>query len=559
MATIGEKFGQLGTSIINLVGTRASRHLDNLSSTGRGNIEAIAETIAKAVAEAAIAEHGITGGTGVKPSICKNMSIRIDGTSVYLKWQDPGDTIVEGQVVSAWRGTKIVKKVGSYPEDENDGTVVVDNTVKDLYLKEPYIDSITSGTDIYYAAFPYNTDNEYTHHDKNQFVDAIIYEYCINLTDSNPSTRVYYPAGCTNEKFTPFKMDFTTGKATYDDWKYAFFMPTPCMVKSSGVKDYDLYEDDYAYKADGVTASDYNNLAYDGNCMMAFPQIWIKYVMDEANIAHVYISNKQVDSKYHCWTHYNRLGVLVDEIYIMAYPVRNNSNILRSIGGTTPTVSLSGTNEILYAQNNGSNWNLMDYAMWNMLQVILTLMGKSTDAQRTYGFGWCPEGNNSVQATGGFHGKGLFYATSGTSANRIKVLGIEDLWGNCWKRLNGCCYSTTDGMRYKMTETTLDGTSVTGYNTDGMGYLKTQIFSGSSGGYQSSFTLTEYGIFPVAASGSATTYTCDGLWWANNGFALAGGSWNGTSAYGLFALYLYRAVSYSHATFGGSLSCKPVS
>ena len=114
-------------------------------------------------------------------------------------------------------------------------------------------------------------------------------------------------------------------------------------------------------------------------------------------------------------------------------------------------------------------------------------------------------------------------------------------------------------MRYKMTETTLDGTSVTGYNTDGTGYLKTQVFSGSSGGYQSSFTLTEHGIFPVAASGSATTYTCDGLWWANNGFALAGGSWDHTSGSGLFALSLGVAVSHGSPNVGGSLSCKPVS
>ena len=542
---LSDTITSLGTSIINLVNTRANVSLSNLDAAGEAKI-------ASAV--------GGSGGGGVHVSICKNMNIRIDGTSVYLKWEDPGDTVINGKVLASWGGTKIVKKVGSYPQDEKDGTVVIDNLVRNAYLETAYVDTITSGQDIYYKAFPYNTDSAYTYNDKNCFVDAIIYEYCINLNDSNPSTRVYYPAGCTNENFTPFSMNFSTGKATYDDWKHAFFMPTPCMVKSNGTKDYDLYEDDYAYKADGVTASDYANQSYDGNCMMAFPQVWIKYVMDAGNVAHVYVANKQVDSSYHCWTHYNRLGVLVDEIYIMAYPVKNVSSKLRSIGvNSAPTVSLTGTNEITYAKANGDNWNLMDYAMWNMLQVILTLMGKSTDAQGTYGFGYCRGSNQSVQATGGFKDKGLFYATSGTSYNRIKVLGIEDLWGNCWKRLNGCCYSTTDGMRYKMTETTIDGTSVNGYNTDGTGYLKTQTFTGTSGGYQSAFTLTEHGIFPIAASGSATTYTCDGLWWANNGFAFAGGCWYNTSVYGLFALNLHHAVSYSYTNFGGSLSCKPVS
>lgn len=45
MATIGDKFSQLGTSIINLVGTRASRNMDNLSTVGRANIEALASGV----------------------------------------------------------------------------------------------------------------------------------------------------------------------------------------------------------------------------------------------------------------------------------------------------------------------------------------------------------------------------------------------------------------------------------------------------------------------------------------------------------------------------------
>ena len=42
MTTIGDKFSALGTSIINLVGTRASKNMDNLSATGQANIAALA-------------------------------------------------------------------------------------------------------------------------------------------------------------------------------------------------------------------------------------------------------------------------------------------------------------------------------------------------------------------------------------------------------------------------------------------------------------------------------------------------------------------------------------
>ncbi len=47
MATIGDKFSQLGTSIINLVGTRASRNMDNLTTVGRANIATLASGISQ--------------------------------------------------------------------------------------------------------------------------------------------------------------------------------------------------------------------------------------------------------------------------------------------------------------------------------------------------------------------------------------------------------------------------------------------------------------------------------------------------------------------------------
>ena len=65
---------------------------------------------------------------GLPPSICRNMTIKVDGTSVKLKWQDPDDTILDRQVLCTWAGTKIVKKLGSYPDNEDDGTLVLDST-----------------------------------------------------------------------------------------------------------------------------------------------------------------------------------------------------------------------------------------------------------------------------------------------------------------------------------------------------------------------------------------------------------------------------------------------
>ena len=493
---------------------------------------------------------GSAKGNGIPPSVCKNLTIKRNSTSVLLKWQDPDDTFIDKQCLSTWAGTKIVKKLNSFPTSEKDGTLVVDNTDKNNYFSTAYTDTIVAGEDWKYAAFPYSSNGVTCYNDKNKFNDAIIYEFCINPNDSNPATRVTYPSGCTNENFAPAYMNFGNG-FNYGDWGNAFFMPRPVMLKYDGTVDYELYKQDFRYKADGVTASDVANTSYGGNAMIAFPQVWFKFVMD-GTLQHVYISNMQVDENYKCYTHYNNNGVLLDEIFIMAFQPANISSKLRSLSGQTIFVNNAGTTEITYAQANGNGWFLMDYGEFNMIAMLLFLMGKSTNVEAVYGLGRNSGANGT---TGECISDGMFW---GTNANgKLKIFGIENYYSNYWKRCAGCVYTAT-GMKYKLCNYTNDGSTVIGYNTDGTGYLTHQAFSGSSGGYISQALLTANGIFPTVASGSATTYFCDGLWWASGGYAFVGGSYNDGSLVGAFALGLGAAVSSAGASFGASLSCKPL-
>lgn len=75
-------------------------------------------------------------------------------TQVSLTWTDPGDETSGGQVVAEWEFTRIVRKVGSAPANQNDGVIVVDSTVKNQYMSEPFVDTgLTNGTTYYYGAF----------------------------------------------------------------------------------------------------------------------------------------------------------------------------------------------------------------------------------------------------------------------------------------------------------------------------------------------------------------------------------------------------------------------
>ena len=71
--------------------------------------------------------------------------------SVTLKWTEP--------TAAFWQSTKIVRKIGGYPADENDGTTVVNSTVRNQYATTGYTDSgLTNDTVYYYQAFPIAQD-----------------------------------------------------------------------------------------------------------------------------------------------------------------------------------------------------------------------------------------------------------------------------------------------------------------------------------------------------------------------------------------------------------------
>jgi hypothetical protein len=112
----------------------------------------------------------------------------------------------------------------------------------------------------------------------------------------------------------------------------------------------------------------------------------------------------------------------------------------------------------------------------------------------------------------------------------------------------------------KMTYGKEDGSTVVGYNESGSGYLSAGFtMSGTSGGYVSGSTVTANGLFPTVASGSQTTYYCDGLWWntSQTNFARVGGASANSYLCGLFYCVLNYAPSVTGWDVGASLSCKP--
>lgn len=390
--------------------------------------------------------------------------------------------------------------------------------------------------------------------------DSVTYGFKIVSNDSNPGSNVTYLEDAVGMRSA--KMNYSTGVFDYGDWEDAFFMPRPCMLKNDGTVAYYLDPDDYTKKADG-TSSDVANSSFGGNAMMEWGkdgcQIWMKIVPDSTGLgASVYISDAKQDDNYKAWSFVGRDGSLKEHFYTPIYNGSVVSSKLRSISGLSIMNNVAGATEISYATANGTGWYTEILADRILINALLILIGKSTNTQSVFGNGHYTGGSSAsnLLATGTMNKKGLFWGTNGTGSG-VKVFGMENWWGNQWRRIAGLV-NVSGTQKYKLTYGKEDGSTVNGWNTDGSGYktVANGTPSGTSGGYLNQMIWNADGMFGKTASGSETTYYCDGMWFNNSqtDYALVGGACFASWHCGAFALHLGNLVSRASWDVGVALS-----
>lgn len=497
-----------------------------------------------------------TDNNGVPPANMIKIETRITDGGCKLIFEEPANTVIDGQLICTVKGVIVVRKEGSMPEDVTDGTVVLVNEELGKYKDEPFVDSgMTNDVEYFYRFFSYSDHGVFNLNTENVRAVTprayILYGFKIDKNNSDPATRISYLEMA--EGFTPAKMNFATGQFEYGSWNPddIFFLQEnkPWMVRSDGTPDYELDESDYTKKKDG-TASDVSNTSYDGNCMAKIPLVWMKQYED-ANYEYCYICNIQLDEDYHAYAHERADGTIMDYIWLSCFEGAVSGNKLRSIKGLTPANSNTGTAEITYATANGNLWYTRTWSQRNLINMLLLLMGCSDDYQTTFGYGYHTGGTSSSPnrlTTGYGTDKGRFY---GSTANRdvVKVFHIENWWGDMWERIAGLI-NKNGKIVVKMTPN---------YNITGDGYVDTGLVpAGTSGGYIDKTKMTEYGRIGYNASGSQTTYACDGLWF-NNGqvdYAIVGGNCGHAFLCGGSCVSLGNLVSASNWSFGAALSCE---
>lgn len=307
------------------------------------------------------------------------------------------------------------------------------------------------------------------------------------------------------------------------------------MLKTNGQVDYYLNENDLTKKMDG-SASDVANVNYDGNAMMEWGNgtdiIWWKIEPDKGNpnSASLYVANYQADKDF---KNLNFIDINGNEKSHFYTPIYNGSldsnNKLRSISGQTVIKSKTASQEMTYARANGTGYEIEQYVDRLLINILLIIIGKSTDTQAVFGRGCNSEttyGESFLLKTGTMNSKGLFWGAYDAGEAGVKVFGMENYYGNQWRRTAGLILA--NGIaKVKLSPSTKDGSTSTNYNTDGTGYIEipNSTPSGTNGGYIKDMLYTALGMFPTVITGSSSTYYPDGCQFriAIIAFALFGG------------------------------------
>lgn len=491
------------------------------------------------------------------PDPVKARKIEKSGNTVKLWWSDPDDGTADGVTVSRWGKTIIVKKQGSYPEKPTDGTVVVTVTTRNQYADEPYTDTQASPENWYYRAFPMSPGGMYSTSELNRF-GFWHYGIYIDETDPDEETCVHKLGGYDNYFFERPFMDFDEDKFYWGGWKNVQMLPKPCMLQADGTVDYYLDPDDYTKKADG-TASDVTNMSYNGNAMMEWSPVFTK-VVREGNRLYMYFCSEKYDDDYECYSCKKSDGEYGEHFYMPIYEGYVSSGKMRSMSsGQKPTVNTTAENEATYATANGTGWNTTLWADEQLLQMLGILFFERLNLQVACGYNPGSSTSAITHVNGTANAKGMFYGHASTNAVGTKYFGMENWWGHRWRRCNGLM-TIDHRVKVKLTNSTIDGSTVTGYNRTGNGYIDTGVdVPSASESYIKEISGDPRCVTaPVTVSGaSSTTYYCDAAWSAAGTMQLIlGGGVSYGALAGLVAFLVDAAPSRTFWAFGASLSYK---
>lgn len=113
---------------------------------------------------------GGSGGVSIPLENVTSIETIAGSGEAFIRWTDPDDVVIDGQTVATWRGTKLMRKAGSYPKSPTDGTSVIEISTHNYYRENYFQDKgLANNQTYYYKLFPYNHNYTYTNTEAGEF------------------------------------------------------------------------------------------------------------------------------------------------------------------------------------------------------------------------------------------------------------------------------------------------------------------------------------------------------------------------------------------------------
>lgn len=469
-------------------------------------------------------------GGGIAPSNVIAPQIKVGNHQVTISWGDPADTIVEGQTLCTWKGTKLIQKVGAFPENIKDGVQLVDNQERNAYKENGFeISNLANGTTYYFALFPYSDTGAVNANKLNRLSGTMpprkIMTAVIDLTNENPETSVTYA-------------DDAVGMIPKSEAWDEFFGHYPVLLKN-GVEVGRLNPDNFAQFEDGTAADITSGDA--GDVMIAFPRRGVSISTTGTTIK-ISMSDGPDDPDFKYYAH-ERGETRKEVFYLGAYKGYVDSSKLRSLSDKTPTSRTLLEKFRAYAHATGDGYENSGFYQLTFRQVMYILKYKNLDSQTALGKGYTGKTGPEVAPTGATNTNGMDYGDA-SDTSRVKLFGLEDFWGNVEEYIDGIVTDSTINIL----------TATDNFNDTGSGYTNRGQAANPIAGYMSRPQgTTETGFISKSSGGGPAGWFCDYAQLQASCAALFGGFMYAGDRAGVFCLCVDNMLIASSVLYGARL------
>lgn len=351
----------------------------------------------------------------------------------------------------------------------------------------------------YFSLFPYSTDDLVNENEQNRIqveVSGVSYRTMtaiIDLTNSDPETCVSYADDA---------VGMEKGSTDWDD----FLGYYPVLLGRDGNEIGKLNPNNYTQFEDGSEAPTFVSSTDPCDVMVAFPKRGVK-IETVDNELRISMTDNPDNEEFKYYAHSYGEHNNCDKIYISAYqPYYTNSGVYDHMLFSMKNPLSSGSTNIndfrTYANKKGDGYEQMTFYVRTFLCCAYILRNGNLNSQAVNGVGIAYNASSSYRSAGKTDESGMNYVPQGTY-QRVKALGIEDLWGNLSEFVDGIYISPAGEIMTAPYNKNME--------YDGNSYVGTGIYiSGEIAGFMSKpIGTTETGFIAKEKSGTASTHFCD--------------------------------------------------